>query len=76
VLQKAEVEVVVDLRGVGNNVQEHHIVGVSYRAPIPSCLVTMVPKDSETELKEEFESDFLTLDALNDPDELRKQTEL
>ncbi|KAH9981722.1 hypothetical protein BJV77DRAFT_1073287 [Russula vinacea] len=28
------------------------------------------------QLKEEFESDFLTWDALRDPDELQKQTEL
>jgi choline dehydrogenase-like flavoprotein len=37
VLRKAGVDVVVDLQGVGNNVQEHYNVCVSYRAPIPSC---------------------------------------
>ncbi|KAI0283502.1 alcohol oxidase [Russula brevipes] len=31
VLRKAGVEVVVDLPGVGNNVQEHYYVGVSYQ---------------------------------------------
>ncbi|KAH9988154.1 alcohol oxidase [Russula vinacea] len=58
VLKTAGVEVVVDLRGVGNNVQEHCFTGITYR------------------VKEEFESDFLTGDALGDPDELRKQAEL
>ena len=33
VLRKADVEVVVDLPGVGNNVQEHFSGGVSYRTP-------------------------------------------
>jgi hypothetical protein len=42
VLQNAGVEVVVDLRGVGNNVQDHNAAGVSYRAPISSRLVTDV----------------------------------
>jgi choline dehydrogenase-like flavoprotein len=41
VLRNASVEVVVDLRGVGNNVQEHYNVGVSYRGSISSCFVTM-----------------------------------
>ncbi|KAH9990441.1 GMC oxidoreductase-domain-containing protein [Russula vinacea] len=58
VLKNAGVEVVVDLRGVGNNVQEHCFTGITYQ------------------VKEEFESDILTSDALGDPDELRKQTEL
>ncbi|KAF8486327.1 alcohol oxidase [Russula ochroleuca] len=58
VLQNAGVEVVVDLRGVGNNVQEHSFTGITYQ------------------VKEEFESDFSTGDALGDPDELQKQTEL
>ena len=31
VLRKADVEVVVDLPGVGNNVQDHFNSGVSYR---------------------------------------------
>jgi len=35
VLRKAGVEVVVDLQGVGNNVQEHYNIWMSYRAPIP-----------------------------------------
>jgi len=58
VLKNAGVEVVIDLQGVGSNVQEHCNVGVTYQ------------------VKEEFESDFLSLDSLRDPDELRKQTEL
>ncbi|KAI0280314.1 alcohol oxidase, partial [Russula aff. rugulosa BPL654] len=58
VLRNADVEVVVDLRGVGNNVQEHYNVAVSYQ------------------LKEKFESEYLTLDCLLDPDELKKQTEI
>ena len=74
-LQNAGVEVAVDLRGVGNNVQEHCFTGITYRAPISSFPVTMMPR-IQTEVKEEFESDFLTGDALGDPDELRKQTEL
>lgn len=32
-LRKASVEVVVDLPGVGNNVQEHMNAGVSYSTP-------------------------------------------
>lgn len=31
-LQNAGVEVMVDLGGVGNNVQEHYFMGVAYRA--------------------------------------------
>ncbi|KAH9990439.1 GMC oxidoreductase-domain-containing protein [Russula vinacea] len=58
VLQNAGVDVVVDLRGVGNNVQEHCFTGITYQ------------------VKEELESDFLSRDALRDPEELRKQTEL
>lgn len=36
VLQKAGIDVVVDLRGVGNNAQEHFYVPLTYRAGI--CL--------------------------------------
>ena len=42
VLRNVDVEVVVDLRGVGNNVQEHYNVGVSYRGSIPSYFVSMI----------------------------------
>jgi len=58
VLQNAGVDVMVDLPGVGNNVQEHCNVLVSYQ------------------VKEEFESDYLTFDCLKDPDEYHRQTEL
>ena len=74
-LRNAEVEVVIDLPGVGNNVQEHYNVAVSYRGSISSCFVTMALR-IQTELKEEFESEYLTLDCLLDPDELKRQTEL
>ena len=75
-LQNAGVEVIVDLRGVGNNVQEHYNVLVSYRTPIPFCFVMVILTEDSTEVKEEFESDYLTFDCLRDPDEHRKQTEL
>lgn len=58
VLRKAGVEMVVDLQGVGNNVQEHFHAGITYQ------------------VKEELQSNYLTFDCLNDPEELRKQTEL
>jgi choline dehydrogenase-like flavoprotein len=77
VLRNADVKVVVDLPGVGNNVQEHYNTVLSYRRFISSCLrlVTMKLRVS-TEVKEEFESEYLTLDCLQDPDELKKQMEL
>ena len=41
-------EAVVDLQGVGNNVQEHYNVVVSYRGSISSSLVTVIPRIPNT----------------------------
>ena len=77
VLRRAGVEMVVDLQGVGNNVQEHFHAGITYRAFISSCLqMSRRCWEHRAEVKEELQSQYLTFDCLNDPDELRKQTEL
>ncbi|KAF8486331.1 hypothetical protein DFH94DRAFT_712580 [Russula ochroleuca] len=63
VLQNADVEVVVDLRGVGNNVREHKFIGITYQMKEREMLYiwpTTPRHMAQVSVKEEFGSNFLT----------------
>jgi hypothetical protein len=77
VLQNAGIEVIVDLRGVGDNVQEHNHVLVSYRTSIQYCLVMMMQTEDGHRGEGRVRIRLLDIfNCLRDPDERRKQMEL
>jgi choline dehydrogenase-like flavoprotein len=74
VLEKVGIPVVVDLPGVGENLQEHIFAGVSFGRPTITTVPSLYQADRLVELKDDV--DFDTVDLLRDPEHLKKHLAL